>query len=69
MSKASSNTDITAKLSRLDELVAWFEGDDFTLEQAIDTFTEATKLTEEIKADLSELKNKITVVKKQFDKE
>lgn len=49
--------------------MAWFEGDDFTLEQSIEKFNEAKKLADEIQADLNDFKNKITVVQKQFDKE
>ena len=64
-----SNTDINTKVQKLNEYMAWFEGDDFTLEQSIEKFNEAKKLADEIQADLNDFKNKITVVQKQFDKE
>lgn len=64
-----SNTDINAKVQKLHEYMAWFEGEDFTLEQSIEKFNEAKKLADEIQADLNDFKNKITVVQKQFDKE
>lgn len=60
---------IQAKISQLDELVAWFDSDDFTLETALDKFKEAEKLAEEIELDLKSLKNDIQVVKQRFDSE
>lgn len=64
-----SNETVTKKLARLGELVAWFEGDEFVLEEAIERFKEAQKLADEVEADLSKLKNEITVLKKKFDEE
>lgn len=62
-------SNISKKLEQLDEYVAWFEGDQFDLEQALDKFADAKKLAADIQLELDELKNKIVVVKKQFDKE
>lgn len=67
MSK-QSNT-IQAKLALLNEKVAWFDSDEFELEQAIDKFGEAERLAEEIEADLTGLKNEINVLKQKFDQE
>ncbi|MDX2776193.1 exodeoxyribonuclease VII small subunit [Streptomyces caniscabiei] len=63
-----NNATLTEKLAKLDDLVAWFDGDDFELEQALEKFTEAEKLAAEIENDLLALKNTITVVKEKFDK-
>jgi len=60
---------IQAKINQLDELVAWFDSDDFTLETALDKFKEAEKLAEDIERDLTSLKNDIQVVKQRFDSE
>lgn len=65
----TEQTTINEKLARLNEYVAWFEGDDFAIEESLDKFAEAQKLAEEIQADLASFKNKVTVIKKQFDKE
>jgi exonuclease VII small subunit len=62
-----SNASIAEKTIQLNELVAWFDGDEFELEQAIDKFAEAEKLAAEIEADLSAMKNNITVLKKKFN--
>jgi exodeoxyribonuclease VII small subunit len=57
---------ISEKTAHLDELVAWFDGDDFELEKALDKFSEAEKLATEIEGDLSALKNNIEVVRRKF---
>lgn len=62
--KKRSIAEITAEL---DELVSWFDGDDFELEQALEKFKEAEKLAQEIEKDLAALKNDINVVKARFD--
>jgi exonuclease VII small subunit len=49
--------------------VAWFDSDDFTLEQALDKFKAAEKLAQDIEKDLTTLRNDIEVVKKSFDSE
>jgi exodeoxyribonuclease VII small subunit len=63
-----NNETVTEKLAELDEMVAWFDSDDFELEQALEKFTQAEKLAAEIERDLLALKNSITVVKEKFDK-
>lgn len=65
MSKANS---IQEKMAKLDELLSWFDGDDFELEAALDKFTEAKKLADVIEQDLAVIKNSITVVGEQFDR-
>lgn len=66
----SSENDITIaeKTAKLNEMVAWFNGDDFELEQALDKFTAAEELAQEIENDLLALKNRIEVVKERFDR-
>lgn len=68
MSDKNSET-VSKKLAKLSELVAWFESDDFVLEEAIERFKEAQKLAEDVETDLSKLKNEITVLKKKFDED
>lgn len=62
-----NNLTISEKTIKLNELVAWFDGDDFELEQALDKFAEAEKLEREIETDLMALKNNITVIKQKFN--
>ncbi len=60
---------IKEKMAKLDELLAWFDGDDFELEAAHDKFIEARKLVDSIEKDLMAVKNTITVVSEQFDRD
>jgi exonuclease VII small subunit len=62
-----NNKTIAEKTRQLDELVAWFDSDDFELEQALDKFSQAEKLAQEIEHDLLSLKNAVTIVKEKFD--
>jgi exonuclease VII small subunit len=60
---------IQQKMTDLQELVSWFQGEDFSLEQAVTKFHEAETAAESIEADLTALKNDITIIKRRFDKE
>ena len=62
-----TNKSVSEKMAQLGELVAWFESDEFALEDAIDKFREAEKLAESIENDLKNIKNDINVIKKRFD--
>lgn len=64
-----SEVSVADKLAQLGELVAWFESDEFTIEEALKKFAEAEKLARGIDNDLTEFKNKITVLKKDFSAE
>ena len=64
---AKNNSSISEKTIKLNELVEWFDSDDFELEAALDKFAEAQKLAGEIESDLLAMKNSITVIKKNFN--
>ncbi len=66
---SDKNKTIQEKMAELQALVNWFQGEDFTLEEAVGKFSGAEKLAETIEKDLSELKNDITVIKQRFDVE
>lgn len=66
MSTKNSKT-IAEKRAELAELLAWFEGQDFVLEDAIAKFEKAEALAREIEEELMQYKNKITVLKQRFD--
>lgn len=61
-----NNVSVSEKMTQLSELVAWFDSDEFELEQALDKFNEAEKLAAEIESDLSSLKNNIDIIKTKF---
>ena len=56
------------KLTELDELVDWFNTDDFALEEAVERFKKADSLAQEIEHDLEKIKNDITVLAERFDR-
>lgn len=60
---------IQEKTAELEELVAWFNSDEFVLESALDKFKQAEALAAEIEKDLSQVQNDIRVVKEKFDAE
>lgn len=66
MSKTENRTkdkiSISKKLQQLDESVEWFYGEDFELDQAVAKYESAIKTAQEIKQDLTELKNKVEVI-------
>lgn len=67
MSTKNNATTIADKRTKLAALLAWFESDDFAVEEAIAKFEEAEKLASDIEAELMEYKNSITVLKQRFD--
>lgn len=67
MSKEKNS--LSTKMAQLDELLAWFDGDDFEIEAAMDKFTEAKQLADEIEKELDDMKNTITVLDEQFSKD
>ena len=63
----SNENNINQKMQALRELVAWFESDDFSLEEASEKFEAASKLASEIESELTGVKNTIAVLKEKFD--
>jgi len=66
---SEKNKTVQEKLSELSELVAWFQGPNFSLEEAVDKFKQAESLADVIEGDLGKIKNEITVIKKRFDRD
>lgn len=58
---------IQEKTVELNNLVAWFDSEEFVLETALEKFKQAEKLAEEIEKDLQAIKNDVQVVKQKFD--
>lgn len=62
MSKQENKFTINQKISQLDQAVDWFYSEDFNLDQALDKYQNAIKLTQDIKDDLEQLKNQVEVI-------
>lgn len=58
---------VATKMKDLQEMIDWFNSDDFTLEAALDKFKEAQAVAESVEHDLSGLKNDIEVAKQKVD--
>lgn len=69
MSTKNNASTIAEKTEKLNEMITWFDGENFELEQALDTFKRAEALAQEIEQDLLALKNEITIVKQKFDED
>lgn len=72
MKKDKTSTEkltINQKLEQLDQQIEWFYGEDFSLEQAAEKYQAAATATKEIESDLSEIKNQIEIIDRDFSKE
>lgn len=56
------------KMDELDEILAWFESDKVTLNEAVAKYEAAKKLSAELEKELTEAKNKIEIIDKKFSK-
>jgi len=66
MSNPKNDKPLSDQLRELDELIAWFDQDDFDLDEALKKFDAGVKLTEDIEERLKKLENKITVLREHF---
>ena len=57
---------IAQKLAKLEEVLAWFESEEITVEEAIEKYEEALKLSKDVQHDLETAKNKVEVIKQKF---
>ena len=60
---------IMEKTAELEELTDWFYSEEFELDQAAARYEKAVALAKEIQEDLETLKNKISVIQKDFTKD
>lgn len=58
---------ITEQMAELEQLVAWFESDEFVVEESLEKYKQAEALAEQIEKDLKTFKNEVTVLKQKFD--
>ena len=57
---------IEQMMAELNERIAWFQGDDFNLDEAKQRFTEARQLAKDITAALDDMQHDITVLGEDF---
>ena len=66
MSEKDKSPSINSNITDLNERIAWFYSDDFSLDLALEKYKEAIDLAEKIKSDLTTLKNEVEVLSKNF---
>ena len=54
-----NNLTLEGKIAKIEREIAWFEGDDFVLEKAIEKYKEIIALVAEVEKELTELENTI----------
>ena len=57
---------IEQMMAELNERIAWFQGDDFNLDEAKQRFIEARQLAKDITAALDDMQHEITVLSEDF---
>ena len=57
---------IEQMMAELNERIAWFQGDDFNLDEAKQRFIEARQLAKDITAVLDDMQHDITVLSEDF---
>lgn len=62
-------TNFKKQLNELEAIVEWFEREDVDLDEALGKFERGIKLAAELKKYLSEMENKVEVIKKRFAQE
>lgn len=67
MSKKSEPQTISQKLEAFEQLVGWFDTENFSLEEALGKFKQAEKLATEIETELATIKHSVEVLKTKFD--
>lgn len=65
------NNDMTIEqmMAELNERIAWFQGDDFNLDEAKQKFIEARELSKKITATLEDMRHDIEVLSEDFNAE
>lgn len=53
---------IETKIKDLENLVAWFDSDEFVIEKSIDNYNQAKALAKEIYQDVDQIKNEIKLI-------
>ena len=65
------NNDMTIEqmMAELNERIAWFQGDDFNLDEAKQKFIEARELSKKITATLEDMRHDIEFLSEDFNAE
>lgn len=67
--KTKNDAAFSDDFSELEEIVEWFERDDIDLDEALKKFERGMELSESLRSQLEDAKNKIETIKAKFDAE
>ena len=58
----ADNRSLREQMEQLEEILAWFDSDEFELEAAVERYQQAARVAEQIDRRLTEIKNKVTII-------
>lgn len=58
----ADNRSLREQMEQLEEILAWFDSDEFELEAAVESYQQAARVAEQIDQRLTEIKNKVTII-------
>ena len=58
----ADNRSLREQMEQLEEILAWFDSDEFELEVAVERYQQAARVAEQIDQRLTEIKNKVTII-------
>ena len=58
----ADNPSLREQMEQLEEILAWFDSDEFELEAAVERYQQAARVAEQIDQRLTEIKNKVTII-------
>ncbi len=58
----ADNRLLREQMEQLEEILAWFDSDEFELEAAVERYQQAARVAEQIDQRLREIKNKVTII-------
>ena len=67
MTKSSNDFDFGASLAELEQITAWFEGENIDLDEGLIKFERGMELAAKLKAHLAETQNRVEKIKVKFD--
>lgn len=60
---------LQSDIEQLDEIVKWFESNNLDVNEALEKYKQAEKLAKKINDSLSSLKNEVSILKLNFEKD
>ena len=58
----ADNRSLREQMEQLEDILAWFDSDEFELEAALERYQQAVRVAEQIDQRLREIKNKVTII-------